>query len=550
MNPISLSYSTNGGTSWTSIASNLANSGSYSWTAPSLNSQTVLVKMTAVDAAGNTASAQSSSNLTIDSTPPTVSLTSLTGGQIIAGGSTQAITWSASDNYSLAANPISLSYSTDGGTSWTSIVSNLANSGSYSWTVPSVNSQTVLVKMTAVDAAGNTASAQSSSNLTIDSTPPTVSLTSLTGGQSIAGGSTQAITWTASDNYALAANPIGLSYSTDGGTSWTSIVSNLANSGSYSWTVPSVNSQTVLVKMSAVDAAGNTASAQSSSNLTIDSTSPTVSLTSLTGGQIIAGGSTQAITWSASDNYSLAANPISLSYSTDGGTSWTSIASNLANSGSYSWTVPSVNSQTVLVKMTAVDAAGNTASAQSSSNLTIDSTPPTVNSLSVNGTTSGGTTADNYVQISMSITDNLTNITYLCLKSNSSAAPNASNSCWIPVNLAGIAASTSETVTNYPFLLGFTPGVYTIYAWAKDQAGNISSLSNAGNGTIGTDSASITYNPGSPATLVNVEATSSATPLYRPLPPTLRSQPETTSTCNGISPRRRTVLGRLRYRFI
>ena len=308
-----------------------------------------------------------------DSTPPTVSLTSLNSAALYKGGAVQAITWTASDT-NLVTNPISLDYSTNGGTTWLSIVTGLANSGSYSWTLPSVNSSSVKVRVSAKDPV-NTSTAVSSTAFTIDSSAPVVTLTSLNSGGLFKGAATQTVTWTASDaNFGV--NPITLSYTTDGGTTWTAIGSALANSGSYTWALPSIDSLSVKLRVTATDAVSQSSSASSSNVFGIDSTAPNLSLTTLNGGQVIAGnGATRTITWTGSDA-NFGANPISLAYSADSGSTWTPIASAITNSGSYNWTVSVADGTSYRLKVTAVDSVGNQSVSASTSNFTITSSAP------------------------------------------------------------------------------------------------------------------------------------------------------------------------------
>ncbi|MBI5168386.1 MAG: T9SS type A sorting domain-containing protein [Candidatus Eisenbacteria bacterium] len=102
-----------------------------------------------------------------DVTAPTVALTAPAGGVTWKAGSVQAITWTASDNVGVTA--VDLAYSTDGGATYpNTIATGLANSGTYNWTLPNVNSTTVRVRVTARDAAGNSASAANTANFTID----------------------------------------------------------------------------------------------------------------------------------------------------------------------------------------------------------------------------------------------------------------------------------------------------------------------------------------------------------------------------------------------
>ncbi|MFC1495973.1 S8 family serine peptidase [Candidatus Margulisiibacteriota bacterium] len=165
----------------------------------------------------------------------------------------------------------------------------------------------------------------------------------------------------------LAANPISLYYSVDDGANYSSIAASQSNTGSYTWTVPDLAENSCKIKITAVDLVGTLATAESGSiSVLSDSTSPTTSITSTLGGKVFFKGSTAAISYSASDSEAgLATAPITLYYSTDNGVTYTLIASDLSNSGSYSWTVPEVNSSKCKIKLCAEDLAGNISEAES-----------------------------------------------------------------------------------------------------------------------------------------------------------------------------------------
>lgn len=81
---------------------------------------------------------------------------------------------------------------------------------------------------------------------------PAVTVTAPNGGESWAGGSSHAITWTSAN----VAN-VKLEYTLNGGSTWTTITSSTAASaGSYTWTVP--NSASTTAKVRVTDAAGTT----------------------------------------------------------------------------------------------------------------------------------------------------------------------------------------------------------------------------------------------------------------------------------------------------
>ena len=102
----------------------------------------------------------------VDATPPTVTVTSPNGAEDWKAGSTHAITWTASDNVGVTA--IDLAWSSDGGVTYpNTIATGLANTGTYSWTVPDVPGTTARVRVTAHDAASNSATDASNANFTI-----------------------------------------------------------------------------------------------------------------------------------------------------------------------------------------------------------------------------------------------------------------------------------------------------------------------------------------------------------------------------------------------
>jgi subtilisin family serine protease len=103
---------------------------------------------------------------TLDHVAPTVALTAPAGGEDWKAGASHAITWTATDNEAVAS--VDLAYSTDGGATYpNAIASGIANSSSYAWSVPDVPTTTARVRVTARDAAGNTASAASAANFTL-----------------------------------------------------------------------------------------------------------------------------------------------------------------------------------------------------------------------------------------------------------------------------------------------------------------------------------------------------------------------------------------------
>jgi hypothetical protein len=86
---------------------------------------------------------------------------------------------------------------------------------------------------------------------TATSTTPVVTLTSPDGGESLTGGEVQNVTWTTSGS---GMDTVGIYYSADNGSTYNLVAYNLNKSlGTYAWTLPNIDSETVLVKIIAYD---------------------------------------------------------------------------------------------------------------------------------------------------------------------------------------------------------------------------------------------------------------------------------------------------------
>jgi hypothetical protein len=100
-----------------------------------------------------------------DPEPPVVTVTSPNGGESWQGGSSQTITWSATDNIGVTACDIDYTY--DAGSNWYDVADITGNPGSYAWTVPNTASTQCLVRVTAYDGVGNSDVDQSNGYFTI-----------------------------------------------------------------------------------------------------------------------------------------------------------------------------------------------------------------------------------------------------------------------------------------------------------------------------------------------------------------------------------------------
>jgi endonuclease I len=441
---VKLEYSTNGGTSWTTIiASTPASAGYYNWTVPSTISSNYKIRIT--DASSSTRTVTSTSAFAVTSSSgASVTLTSPAGGETWYVGSSHTVTWTSAN-----ITNIKLEYSTDNGSNWTAIISSTAAStGSYSWTIPSAVSSLCLVRTS--DASNSSTSSVNASTFSI-AAAPSLSITSPVGGESWVGGSSHNITWTA-----VNVTNVKLEYTTDAGTNWATITaSTAASSGTYSWTVPNTASTNFKVRIS--DLAGNASSTVSAAVFTVTVATSSLTLTSPVGGESWVGGSSHNITWTAVN-----VTNVKLEYTTDAGSNWsTIIASTAASSGTYSWTVPTTASTNYKVRIS--DVAGAASSNVSAAVFTVTTTAGTLTLTSpVGGESWTGGSAHN-------ITWTSSNITNIRIEYTSDGGTN-----WVTV-----IASTAASANSYAWTVPSTAS--TNYKIRLTDASNssVTSVSNA-----------------------------------------------------------------------
>ncbi|MFA6418794.1 MAG: hypothetical protein WCW67_06645, partial [Candidatus Margulisiibacteriota bacterium] len=117
-------------------------------------------------------------------------------------------------------------------------------------------------------------------------------------------------------------------------------------------------------RIRARDNAGNWSANSSTWTFTVDTSLPAVSVIAPSAGALVSG-TAYAIQYSAADSVGFGPTPITISLSLNGGATWSVIAAGLANSGTYDWALPSSYSTDSMIKLEAVDLAGNSGSGTS-----------------------------------------------------------------------------------------------------------------------------------------------------------------------------------------
>ncbi|MCK9426302.1 MAG: T9SS type A sorting domain-containing protein [Ignavibacteriaceae bacterium] len=326
-----IEYSTDNGSSWITLTSSTpAAAQSYNWTVPNTPTNFAKVRISDADFPASEIADTSNNTFFISS----LSLVSPNGGQNFPIGSLQTISWKTHSSIS----KVKLEYSTNNGSTWKTIVdSTTASALSYAWIVP--NDPTVLARVRVSNASNSVVNDYSDSYFTIGS----IRLTSPNGSEKWAVGNTKTITWL---NVSTISS-INIDYTTDNGTNWIPVASNLnASAETYNWSIPDTLTPSSLARVRVSSVTDNQIYDISDNVFTFAK----ISVTSPNGAEKLQVGKRINITWSAS-NISL----VNIQVSTDNGLNWNTLANNVSASvGTYAWTISDMPTQ--LARIRIVDA--------------------------------------------------------------------------------------------------------------------------------------------------------------------------------------------------
>lgn len=273
-------------------------------------------------------SATSDAPMTI--VPESIDISAPNGGETFASETQQTISWSFLGPFDL----VDLAFSANNGADWLAIGDNVENDGSFEWTVPEVNSESCLIRISK----STDASVFDVSDDVFKIDTGTLELASPNGGESWPVGSIQQVRWNSTGNI----DSVNLMLSPDNGRNWESFAI-VENGGNFEWQIPDVVSDSCRVRI--LDQGDNFPEDVSDDVFMIDR-APAVVITP-NGGERWLAGSTESVTWITDGSL----DSVMLELSTDHGQSWASIAQ-IPNTGDYLLQVPNVVSDSCLVRIT------------------------------------------------------------------------------------------------------------------------------------------------------------------------------------------------------
>lgn len=314
----------------------------------------------------------------IDRSAPQVAVTFPASKAKLRGGDQYTVTWTAVDPY-LRNTPIAIRWSRDGSGTFETVAENLPNSGSFQWTVPRDMSQTGVLRVEAMDKAGNLGGADATSIL-VDSIKPKGKVT----GPEISNRLETALDLDVSDQGPAGLTAATLWVSQDDGGSWVVGPSIEAPFKSVTWKAPADGRFRLCVV--ATDGAGNVTTSPKDKVgevLAVDTSAPSVILTSQIGisDAVAVGpnmrrdfkpGDRVQVVFTAKDA-NLVQNSVAVLWQVDATKPWVELAKGLPVDQAYRFQIPAdaPSTKAARIKVTAVDAAGNVGEAVAPETFTI-----------------------------------------------------------------------------------------------------------------------------------------------------------------------------------
>ncbi|MCD6383102.1 MAG: hypothetical protein J7L88_01415 [Thermoplasmata archaeon] len=351
---IKIEYQKAGG-SWTVIQNSYGNSGSYNWNTKSVPDGDYRIRLTVTDPWNGVSSAVSDWFTILNPDPPTVSLFTPNGGEVLTGVYT--VVWSASDDEDPSEKlNVSLYYRRGVYGSWVPIVENITNEGHYDWDTmnPRVPDGTnYRLKVVVWDSDNMSASVESATDFSIQNPdPPTVSMVYPEGGERLSG--VINVLWSASDDEDSPSSlKISLYLSQDGGENWQTLLSDAANTGNYALdTTKYDDGNNYRLKVIVKDSDRMTAEALSGNFTILNNDPPAVHFTSPRDGETVSGEVT--IKWVATDEEEPSENlNVTLYYLHMGKKTY--LLQNVRNPGQFVWDTSEVEDGNYIFTVVARD---------------------------------------------------------------------------------------------------------------------------------------------------------------------------------------------------
>lgn len=352
---LTFEYSTDSMATWNLIDTMTAKNGTDTvfWKIPNVLTTNAFVRVSNADGSRRDTT---NGRFSIVSEPPkTVRVLTPNGGQLYRVDSNAFIRWTSSN---IPSGTFNIYYSADSARTWKSVGSKAVQSGldSIAWKIPNDTTYNAFVRVVlAEDSVIRDASdARFAIRLQIT---PSITVIYPNGGESFKPDSVIVVQWKAQDFN----GNLSIQYSVDSMATWQNLGNRQVRQGvvdTLSWRVPNLPTTTAFVRVSQAIGGGGGGGATairdtSNRSFTIaklpDSLAPKITVTYPNGGQVLKADTTVLISWNAER----VNGAISVQYSADNGTTWTTIANRQGRDGddTASWRVPNSPTTEALVRV-------------------------------------------------------------------------------------------------------------------------------------------------------------------------------------------------------
>ena len=290
---------------------------------------------------------------------PSVTVTSPNGGEQWLRGVSHPITWTSTGN--IGNVKIELY---KGGMLNSVIASNVVNNGTYNWNI--LTSQLAgtdyQVKISSVTTATITDSSNANFAVITTAPKPTINITAPNGGEQWQQGTINPITWTYTGNpgnVKIELLKTGKVVST--------LANSVTNSGTYSWNIPLTQTAGTDYRVKVSSVTDTTVTGQSAADFAITAApKPTITITTPNGGEQWQVGTANNIIWTST---SVTGNVKIDLYK--GTVLDSTIAASVANTGTYNWTIPAIQTAGTNYKVKISSVTTTTVVGQSAADFTV-----------------------------------------------------------------------------------------------------------------------------------------------------------------------------------
>ncbi|TFH07089.1 MAG: hypothetical protein E4H08_10085, partial [Candidatus Atribacteria bacterium] len=345
---IAIQYSLTGpsdSATWYDITTSTPNDGRFPWTVPDVISTNCYVRITTLD---REISDRSDTGFTITE-PRSLTLLSPNGGEVLSAGDSVRICWESEGD---VGNFVLLQYSVTGiskSETWYDITRLTPNDGSFTWTVPDTGSTNCFIRIWSLDGEITEKNDSAFTIVGAPMVPRTLTLLSPNGGECFEVGDSIPIRWESTgtiDDVLLQYSRTGISSSEP----WYDITTSTPNDGSYTWIVPDVGSSNCFIRIWTLD---GEIREKTDAEFTVG-VPRSLTILSPNGGESFIGGDAVPIRWESTGTI----DDVLLQYSLtgiSGSEPWYDITTSTPNDGSYTWTIPEVESYNCFIRVWTLD---------------------------------------------------------------------------------------------------------------------------------------------------------------------------------------------------